>query len=248
MWGPDPYYQQQSKPKDTHRSQKPTNEGTFITGQPEEVEDEDDDIGPEETGELALSAIEIREKRDGSLAIGFGTGDAWELLSLTGSFFYNRDWHFGGRMGGGPWRFTGDRDSRRYEINAVSRVTGLHARYFFTDMTPFYLQTGLGFSFFTGDVKPVGGDGVEESSQEEANISLRSGFRSTAFYLSQQLGWQTNWESGFLIEFSIVGLSRTWFVQREFTKSADAAKSAVNSEMEGYQSWGLLNVRLGWLF
>jgi hypothetical protein len=244
LLGPDPYYRPNSQAKDLEQVKRPERES--VTSGSEELDDIA--LSRQEKGELSLSATEIRENHVGSLALGVGTTDAWQALSIMGSFFYSRDVHFGGAVGGGAWRFTGAKGGRRYEIETNAFAIEAFGKYFFTDRTPFFLQSGLGLVALNGDVKPIGGDGLEDSSQSEANDSLRSGFRTTGVFLSQQLGWQTNWESGLLFEISIVGFGHTQLMQRTFTRSAAGAKRAVNEELEGFSSWGLLNAKLGWLF
>jgi len=197
----------------------------------------------ESTDELSLDSDEIRANYLYSVSIGAGMAEAWQEYHLSGVFFNESGWNLYASLGGAKLHYSGKRVSKDYEINIVARSFGVGVRYYFEQFPALFFQGSSGLGLFTGDISPEGEDGAGTEQSD-----LRSGVSATGFWLSQQLGWQAVWESGYHIEISLVGAEKTWLISKAFTRNSGEARTTLTEKIEAPYSWGILNLKLGLMF
>jgi len=204
----------------------------------------DSEISDDESdAELSLDSDEIRKNYEYSVSLGAGMAEAWQIYHLSAVFWNESGWHLYTSLGGAKLHYSGKRATKDYEIDIVARSLGVGVRYYFEQFPMFFVQGATGLAGFNGDISPAGDDGSETSSD-----SLSSGLSATGLWVSQQLGWQTVWESGWNLEIALVGAEKTWLISKTFTRNSAEARTTLVEKIESPYSWGILNLKLGLLF
>lgn len=113
-------------------------------------------------------------------------------------------------------------------------------------MFPVYAESGFGYVFWDGRIKPTGSDLNEE--EEAVSAKLRSSFASNGPVISLKIGIQTIWKSGVYIDYCLVGMAKSWVASQSLTRNSSDVSHVVGKKISEPIIWGLSNIRVGWLF
>jgi hypothetical protein len=243
--GPDPFYSNsQQNNADINEVEDVDTEGAEI-GEPDSVKDEKD-ANTSDDRELRLSQSEMREDIIYGAAVGVGLHDPWQLASLSALYLIKPDLALPMSVGGGAFEFKGTESKKSYQIDSTAKSLHVGLRKFFTDMFPLYAETGGGYVFWNGRIKPTGSDLNEE--EEAVSAKLRSSFDSSGPVISLKIGIQTMWKSGVYIDYCLVGMAKSWVASQTLTRNSSEVTRVVREKISDPIIWGLSNIRVGWLF
>lgn len=205
------------------------------------AEESIEDLDPE----LALSQPEIRELFLGSASLGLGYIEAWQGVSLAATMLHQGGLHSYGSIGFGSYNIVDSKDSKDYGVELKTKSIGFGGRYFFTDFTPVFVQVAVGYVFVDGKIQPLGSD---ETRDEATDEQISSSFVANGPWVSHQVGWQYAWTPGWFMEFSLLGIAKTWIVSSHYTNNSSQAKTDAKERVETPVSWGMINFKFGKMF
>lgn len=226
--------------------QPPTSESEFST-----TDTEDDDF-LNETGESAFSTgptdgrsqIEIREETSRSLGLGLFSNLPWQSINIQGGWTLSPKSSASAFIGGGAYTSENQKIGSGYQIDAVTKALGGEYRFFPSESFSFYISQLIGAVHVAGDVRLQGG----QTDEAAVSPQTQSSFEAYGIFASVGLGVSHIWESGFFIDYSIVGLNKTYLVQKSLSNDDDSFSSKVKTDLEAAQIWGFINIKVGYFF
>jgi hypothetical protein len=246
--GPDPYYKTKTPIKTEEDGEPPppnleeleknsaSEQGFGDSGDDKEEHDEED---------LSLSFAEMRDRVNAGVSLDLGSTRLRELIAFSFIFKYSADWMITGNIGSGRWVMDGEQGKKTYRLRSDAKDLGVGLRYYFTEISGFYLESNLTYLLWKGRIEPTGTNEVEE---ETVKSKLDSSFSNSGPALGLKLGWTTAWENGFYIDYCLFGAAKPWIVSEDYTENTAESKRAVRKELQSPQIWGLINIGMGYLF
>jgi hypothetical protein len=194
--------------------------------------------------ELRLSHDEIRAKHTYVGALALGSSKPWQAYDVELGYVVKPDRVASLFAGGGPQRFEGVVSEKSYDMKVDARTFGLTGRYFFHKIEGMSVEAVLGYAQWDGSVSPHGSD----DSIDDASEKLSSSFHATGYFggLSAALSWL--WESGFYLEWTLVGITSGKVQTLDFTRDSDLVDKAVRRDLQRASFYGLNNLKLGMHF
>jgi hypothetical protein len=102
----------------------------------------------------------------------------------------------------------------------------------------------LGYASWDGSISPHGSD----DEVTDASEKLSSSFHATGYFggVSTAISWL--WESGFYIEWTLVGMAASKVQTVDFTRESELVDKAVRRDIQRATFFGLNNIKLGMHF
>ena len=226
--------------------------GTRSEQQDKEYTELDRDLWPESDeaknqeatdGELELTPREIRGQFKKGLGIALFPTRPWQIMTLSANFLTGTKGMWITSAGGGVNTFEGDKDAWHYQMKTSSNAVDVCYQWFLSDIFPLSFETGLGIVAWRGMINPSGGDYADGSHGDAA---LRAGFTGTGLYGFAAINLTWIRSSGLYLEYNVVGLGTTRILDLTMTKDTGASRAVVYKNLGGAQTWGFINLKIGW--
>lgn len=209
-----------------------------------EVESRVTRINRSQARELRLSHEEIRSKHAYVGSLGLGSAKPWQAYDVEVGYLFSPNRLGSFFAGGGPQHFEGVVEEKSYDMDLNARTFGSSYRYYFQTIEGMSIEGLLGYAQWDGKISPHGSDDEVTDGSEK----LSSSYHATGFFggVSTALTWL--WESGFYLEWTLVGIQATKVTTMDFTRDTVIADKAVRRDLQRGSFYGLNNLKLGMCF
>lgn len=209
----------------------------------EDLEDAEPD--PEiDADELEMTQEELRPRVERALTLNIGVSIPWQQYGLsyeTKASDYSMNLY---SIGGGHNNFSGMEQEGSYEISVNYRSFVYGWRLFLSDLIPVFVEPSIGFGLWEGRINPDGSDGTNTTAASK----LDAGFSTGGPIVGASLG--VAWYSGsrWFIEYYLFNVGKAILTQERFTDTVATTRAIVRDNIERAMSWGLVNIRVGYMF
>ncbi len=196
--------------------------------------------------ELAFSKEEVRRQFNYGVSLNLGVSAPWQVFGAD--FQFDRHAWYGWTLsaGGGVAALMGHQDGAEYRVDVVSRALQFGWRYYLHREWPLYLQPAIGSVYWTGNINPSGLDEVTVLNRDRSD--LQTGFGAYGATVSLTLGGVFLWESGFFLDYGLVGLAKTFIIVADSSADSAVTDRVMQEHLGKTLAWGLANIKIGWRF
>jgi len=201
--------------------------------------------GELDTQRLYHSRLRLDAQRT-YIAAGFGRSNSWQ--DFGGSFGMQLAPKFWLQLspGAGFHRSEGvGAPDIRFFQDLTSLSLHAASRYYFWRAFPVFIQGGLGGVRWSGDVDPSRNINESASSPEPL---LESDYTGTGIYADIELGFSYAFKSGFFIDYRLAGVSKAFLLSSDLQSDQNELADNIGDSLEDFFTYGLLNIRLGFIW
>ncbi len=210
------------------------------------LERQDQELGNElDTQPIYHSRFRIEAKKTFATA-GFGRSNSWQDFGAT----------FGLKLAPSFWvQFSPGVGLHRNEGVGAPNIRffqdlkslSLHSsvRYYFWQVFPLFLQGGLGGVRWSGDVDP---SRTINENQSNPTPLTESDYSGVGLYSDLELGFSYAFKKGFFIDYRLVGLSKSFVLSSDLQSGQKELEDNLKDSLEDFFSYGLINIRLGYIW
>lgn len=198
---------------------------------------------------LALSQTEVRSRFRYGAALALGSLRPWETYAIEGGAILNHLWYLAMTGGAGRLSTSGMDGGRGYDLNVDSRTVGVDGRWFAPRLDGLSVATYLGYTSWTGRVAfQGGGDELDDEETVAADRRVSVPFEATGLSTALSVAFSWLWDRGIYLEWTVMGVGRTWLVSGSVPHGDDFATAAVRRDLEHVVFFGLADLKIGCFF
>ncbi len=129
------------------------------------------------------------------------------------------------------------------DLRSISLHTG--ARYYFWKVFPVFIQGGLGGVRWSGDIDPS--RTIDENQTSPIPLT-ESDYSGTGLFTDFELGFSYTFKKGFFIDYRLAGISKSFVLSSDLQSGQTELEDNIKDSLEDLFSYGLLNIRLGYIW
>lgn len=199
--------------------------------------------------ELKFSQEELRSRFAYMFAAGLGNGKPWQGYTLEMGAILAKDRTVAMSLGAGSFKESGFLEERAYDVSGRSRAIAFALREYSRHFPHLALELVVGYGDWSGRVDPHGSDTDEPADDADTEaLKLSSGFNAHGLIFGVGLGCSWLWDNGFYLDWTPLGLHASKLLQRELDRDTRVVERAVTFAIERPLFYGLMNLKLGYLF
>ena len=148
-------------------------------------------------------------------------------------------------VGGGSFEESGFLEEQAYDIKSKTRSMAATLRWYSSHFPHLALEGVLGYVTWEGRMDPKGSD----SEEVETDASrLSSGFRALGMTLGGAMAVTWIWDNGMVLDWTPVGIQLSRMHQKDYDRETDLLERAVKYAVERPAFYGMINLKLGYVF